>query len=388
MCDPAPGRASGLRRGAAWSIMRGMVEPLAILGTVAGLCCAVGAAVLLHRLAAAAVLDRMLAALGDPGVAAERRRSGWRMLGGALLLFAGIALLALSRWAPLAVALAALFQLGWLAVTGGALRGVLLALPAGVLVWLLDAQALWHRWIEPAPLELATLAGIATALSAVLLRHAAWRPQAVPVAPPGRMAPLRLVPADRHPPLRHADRDAPVDATALGLGSALAARLAAWDAVFQAGRDGDGPGRFPDLATEQAWYDEGCAIAGEIQRAWDGTLHNDLSRLGAMERDARRGLDAAAPTPLAQGRAMAPRCGVAEIREAFQRLDILALAADQAAPGDLAVLEHEARLLSIVLVHVAPRYRPEVDAGLAAAHPDVRAWVAGVTPAAGRPPGR
>ncbi|CAH0137315.1 hypothetical protein [Roseomonas sp. CECT 9278] len=365
-----------------------MWDPLSILGMLAGLLCAAGAAATLHRLAAEAVLDRMLAALGDPGAAAERRRSRWRMLGGVLGLFAGIALLALSRWTPLAFALAALGVL--VATPGATLRGGLLVLAVGVLVWRLDQGGLWRHWVEPALLELGVLAGIAAMVSAVLLRHAAWRPPAVPVVPTERMTPLRLVPAYRQSPLRRADADEPVDAATLGLGAGLVARIAAWDAGFQPWFDNDDRGviRFPDLATEQAWFAEGCAIAGAIQRDWGGAVRNDLSGLDTLEQHARRGLDAGAPMPLAEAIAMAPRCGVAEIREAFQRLDILALSVDQAMPDDLAALEHEARFLSLVLAHVAPRYGPEVEAGLATAHTDVRAWVAEVTPAAGRPPGR
>jgi hypothetical protein len=349
-----------------------MGELLSLFGMAVGLFYGVGALLLLRALAVHAVMDRMLEGLGASGDAADRTRRRWWMPGGALLLAAGLSLLVLSRWTPLAFALAGLFQAAWLlrAGRGASVRAFLLFLFAGVLVWWLDREGLWRAWIEPAALELLALVGVAAVVSAVLLRHLAWRPASLPFAPRPEPPRLRLAPGYRMAPLRDADTDAPVDPAALGLDDALAARIAAWDRGYQAWFDGDVAGQpcFPDLAAEQAWFTEGCAIAADIQMACEAALFIELSRLDALLGDASR-----APGDAV---ALASRCGVAEIREAVQRLEILLLEADQA--GDDATrdaIEQERRFLALVLAHVAPRYAPEVPPGLAATPEQVAAWL-------------
>lgn len=337
---------------------------LAGITIAVGLAYAIGAVVLLRHLVAAAVTGEMLVALGDAGAAAERRRVRWWMVGATLLLAAGVSLAVLSRTAPLFYGLAGLFQLAWLAsaarrgsVQGAAradLHAVALYLAFGVLVAWADLAGQWHAWVEPAALEVAAVAGIAAGGAAVLLRHAAWRAPALTFAPRAPPPALRLVPAHGVSPLRDAATDAPVDPAVMGLDARLVARIAAWDSVFQAGA-------FADLATEQAWFEEGLMIAGALQLVCEGSLRVELSSLDALL--------LAAGTP-------APHCGVAEIRDAFQRLEILALAGDQAAAEDAAALADEARRLAAIVAQAAPRYGPEVEAGLRAAQPEVRAWIA------------
>jgi hypothetical protein len=346
-----------------------MGEPLSLLGMAVGLFYAIGAVLLLRALAVDAVMDRMLEGLGTAGDAADRTRRRWWMPGAALLLGAGLSLLVLSRWTPLAFALAGLFQAAWLlrAGRGASVRAFGLFMLAGALVWRLDREALWHAWIEPAAVELLVLACVVVAVSAVLLRHAAWRPAALPFAPRPEALRLRLAPGYRTAPLRDAETDAPIEPAALGLDIAMAARIAAWDAGYQALFDDDATGlpRFPDLAAEQAWFTEGCAIAADIQLACDAALFIELSRLDPLMGEAPH--DAVA---------LASRCGVAEIREAVRRLEILALEADQAADDATRdAIEQEHRFLALVLAHVAPRYAPEVPPGLAATPEQVRAWL-------------
>lgn len=349
-----------------------MGELLSLLGMAVGLFYAVGAVLLLRALAVDAVMDRMLEGLGTAGDAADRTRRRWWMPGGALLLAAGLSLLVMSRWTPLAFALAGLFQAAWLlrGGRGASLRAFLLFLLAGALVWRLDRDGLWRAWIEPAVLELLALACIAAVISAVLLRHAAWRPAALPFTPRPEAPRLRLAPGYQVAPLRDAETDAPVDPAALGLDSALAARIVAWDAGCQAWFDGDTTShpRFPDLAAERAWFTQGCAIAADIQLACDAALTIELSRLDALMRDASR-----AP---GEAVALASRCGMAEIREAVQRLEILQFEADQAADDATRdAIEQEHRFLALLLAHVAPRYAPEVPPGLAATPEEVTAWL-------------
>jgi hypothetical protein len=345
---------------------------LPLLGIAVGLFYAVGAVLLLRALAVDAVMDRMLEGLGTAPDAADRTRRRWWMPGGALLLAAGLSLLLLSRWTPLAFAMAGLFQAAWLlhAGRGASIRAFLLFLLAGMLVWWLDREGLWRSWIEPAVLELLALVGVAAVVSAVLLRHAAWRPAALPFAPRPAPPRLRLAPGYRMAPLRDAETDTPVDPAALGLDSALAARIAAWDAGYQAWFDDDATAqpRFPDLAAEQAWFTEGCAIAADIRMACEAALFIELSRLDALLGDASRAPDDAV--------ALASRCGVAEIREIVQRLEILLLEADQATDDATRdAIDQEHRFLTLVLAHVAPRYAPEVPPGLAATPKQIAAWL-------------
>jgi hypothetical protein len=345
---------------------------LSLVGMAVGLFYAVGAVLLLRALAGDAVMDRMLEGLGAAVDAADRTRRRWWMPGGALLLAAGLSLLLLSRWTPLAFALAGLFQAAWLLRSGrtASLRAFLLFLLAGALVWWLDREGLWRVWIEPAALELLALAGVAAVVSAVLLRHAAWRPAPLPFALGPEAPRLRLAPGYRLAPLRDAETDAPVDPAGLGLDGALAARIAAWDAGYQACFNDDAPGRprFSDLAAEQAWFTEGCAIAADIQMACDAALFVALSRLDALMGDP--------PYAPEDAVALAARCGVAEIREAVQRLEILLLEAEQATEDATRdAIEQERRFLALLLAHVAPRYAPAVPPGLAATPEQVRAWL-------------
>lgn len=65
-----------------------------------GLFYAVGGLLLLRRLPAEAVMDTMLAALGDATVPAERMRTRLWILGGGLTFASGLSLVALPRWTP------------------------------------------------------------------------------------------------------------------------------------------------------------------------------------------------------------------------------------------------------------------------------------------------
>jgi hypothetical protein len=181
-------------------------------------------------------------------------------------------------------------------------------------------------------------------------------------------------------PLRDEAENTPIDPAALGLDDALVARIAAWDGRFQALFDDEDPFAFdfPDLATEQAWFEEGLAIAGEIQREWMGTLRNDLSGLDAMIRYARRALEPVQETPIAEAAALAPRCGVAEIREAIDRLDRLAWQKDGVAAWDgdtRDAISRDQLFLAHVLGHVRGRYLPEVRRGLDSQDEETRRWV-------------
>ena len=246
------------------------------------------------------------------------------------------------------------------------------------MLWL-DARAPWRAWLEPAFLELLAICLVATAASAALLRHAF---RTAPAAPVSRHGPavLRLVPVYRTSPLRDPEEDAPIDPADLGLSGALVARIADWDAVHQAIYDDEDPfaATFPDLATEQAWFEEGLAVAAEIQAEWTGTLKVDLSGLDTMLRYARRTLGPGDATPLEEATAMASRCGVAEIREAIQRLDMLAWEkgelpeADGGAQDDAA---HSQLFFAHLLAAVPERYLPEVRRGLDSPEAETRRWV-------------
>ncbi len=338
---------------------------LAGITVVVGLFYVIGAMVLLRHLASAAVMGEMLVALGDAAAAEERRRVRWWMVGGALLLAAGLSLVLLSRSAPLFYGLAGVFQLAWLASsarrpTQGAaepdLHAFGLYLAFGVLVAWAEMEGLWQTWVAPALIEGAAVAGLAAAGAAWTLRHAAWRAPALPFGQ--RDAPLALIlaPAWRAAPLRDAVTGAPVEPAALGLDAGLVERIAAWDATLQAHANAHGQA-FPDLAAEQAWIEEGLRIAGLLQLVCEGALRVELSRLDAM----------------LQGASL--RCGVAEIRDAFQRLDILALsdAHDEAARTSI---DEEARSIARIVARADPRYAPEIDAALVAAQHEVRDWIA------------
>jgi hypothetical protein len=370
--------------------------PLLTAAAIAiGLFYGVGGVLLLRRLPSEAVMDQMLAALGDPDAAGERQRTRWWMVGGTATFASGLALLLLSRWTPLFFALAALFQAVYLLWSGRALpprdeitragrrstiRAFLLYLAACVLVWRLDRDGLWRAGLEPAVLELLLLAGVSGAVAVLLLRQAFWTAPTMPEPLPQAPARLRLSPEYRMSPLRDEAENTPIDPAALGLDDALVARIAAWDGRFQALFDDEDPFAFdfPDLATEQAWFEEGLAIAGEIQRAWMGTLRNDLSGLDAMIGYARRALEPVQETPIAQAAAMAPRCGVAEIREAIGRLDRLAWQKDgvEAWDGDTRnAIARDQLFLAHVLGHVRERYLPEVRRGLDSQDEETRRWV-------------
>lgn len=338
---------------------------LAGITVLVGLFYVIGAVVLLRHLASAAVMGEMLIALGDAAAAEERRRVRWWMVGGALLLAAGLSLVLLSRAAPLFYGLAGVFQLAWLASsarrpTQGAaepdLHAFGLYLAFGVLVAWAEVEGLWQAWVAPALIEGAVVVAMSVGVAAWVLRHAGWRAPALPFAQRNPPPALRLAPAWRAAPLQDAVTSAPVDAATLGLDAGLVARIAAWDASFQAHADAAGPA-FPDLAREQAWLEEGQRIAGLLQLVCEGALRVELSRLDAMLQGA----------PL--------RCGVAEIRDAFQRLDILALSdADEDAAR--ASIDDEARVLARIVAQADPRYAPEIEAALAAAAPGIRDWIA------------
>ncbi len=366
------------------------------LAIIVGLFYAMGGLLLLRRLPGEAVMDQMLAALGEPTARTERQRTRFWMLGGTVTFGAGLSLVMLSRWAPLLFVLGALLQAGYLIWTARALpttdaettegrratvRAFAIYLAATIFVSWWGEQGLWHAWLEPAWLELPVLLAIMAAVAGLLLRGAIRAPPQLADVGSGRPAALRLVPEYAMSPLRDAAEDAALDPATLGLSPALVARIAAWDESFQAIFDDDNPfgAQFPDLAAEQAWFEEGLAVAGGIQREWTGTLRNDLSGLGTMIRYARRTLGPSDPTPLAEAAAMAPRCGVAEIRDAFQRLD--QLAHEKAAIPDGARdaqddVAQAQRFLAHLLAHVPERYRPELQRGMEAAAAETQRCVA------------
>lgn len=368
------------------------------LALAIGLFYAVGGFLLLRRLPSEAIMDQMLAALGEASAPAERVRTRLWMLGGALTFASGVSLAALSRWTPAFFIVVALFQAGYLVWAGRALpaedeatragrRSVIQALAiylvaTGFVLWL-DREGLWRAWLEPAWLEVLALLGITAVVSAVLLRHAVWTAPALPfdgpLTPPGPKA-VRLSPEYRMSPLRDRAENVPIDPAELGLDDALIRRITAWDGQFQALFDDEDPFvfDFPDLATEQGWFEEGLAITAEIQCEWGGMLVNDLSGLDTMLRYARRALDPAEPTPIEEAAAMAPRCGVAEIRETIDRLDRLAWekaeleewggeGQDDVARGQL--------FFAHLLAHVRERYLPELRRGLDSEEAETRRWV-------------
>lgn len=369
---------------------------LTLLAIAMGLFYALGGLVLLRRLPAEAAMDEMLAALGEQTPAAETQRIRVWMVGGALTFASGLALAALSRWAPVVFIAAAMFQAGYLLWSARALPAedrdsqagrhatvqafVIYLLATGFTLWL-DRQGVWRSWLQPAWLELLVLLGVTVLVAAALLRPALRTAPPIPsgLAEPDHPA-IRLVPEYRMSPLRDRARDEPVDPAALGLSPSLVARIAAWDARFQAIFDDENlfGARFPDLASEQAWFEEGLAVAAAIRQAWPGRLEDDLSGLGTMLRYARRMLAPTEPTPLAEAEAMAPRCGVAEIREAFQRLDRLARermdipASDRAAQDGIGAAQ---RFFAHLLAHVEDRYAPELQKGLDGATAETRRQV-------------
>ncbi len=362
---------------------------LPLIAMAIGLFYAVGGLLLLRRLPTEAVMDRMLAALGDETATSEQHRTRFWMLGGAVIFASGLSLVALSRWTPAFFVGAALLQAGYLAWAARALpaedeetrrgrrsvvQALLLYLAATAFVLWLDREGgIWRAWIEPAVLELLALLGIAAAAAALLLRQALWQPVVQPFAGsfakrPGPLA-VRLVPEYRMAPLRDDAENTPIDPAALDLDGALVARIADWDARFQALFDDDNPSgfAFPDLATEQAWFEEGLAIAGEICAAWPGILRNGLSGLDTMLDDARRSLGPDEPAPVEAAAAMAPRCGVAEIRDAIARLESLAWEKAELPEDDRAAQEEVARwqvFFTHLLAHVRERYLPELRRGL------------------------
>lgn len=364
-----------------------------------GLFYAVGGLVLLRRLPSEVVMDQMLAALGDATAPAERQRTRLWMLGGAMTFASGLALVALSRWAPVCFVATALFQVGYLAWVCRALPAedddaragrrsvvqalVIYLLATGFVLWL-DRRDTWRIWLEPAGLELMALVAITASVSAVLLRHALWTAPVLPFTPPGPTPgpkAVRLAPEYRMSPLRDHAENVPIEAAELGLDDALVSRITAWDARFQAIFDDENPFdfAFPDLASEQAWFEEGLHITADILRQWDGMLVNDLSGLDAMVAYARRTLEPAEPTPIEEAAAMAPRCGVAEIRDAIAILDSLAWEKAEVRDGDGdagAGITRDQRFHAHILAHVRERYLPEVRRGLDSTQEETRRWTA------------
>lgn len=376
-----------------------MDAPLPTLIALAvGLFYAVGGLLLLRRLPAEAVMDRMLAALGDETAPAEQRRTRFWMLGGAVVFASGLSLVLLSRWAPAFFVVAALLQAGYLAWAARALpaededarrgrRSVVQALllylvATGFVLWL-NGRGVWRTWLEPAVLELLALLGIMVAVAALLLRHAVWQPPALPaIGPlprPSGPPVMRLAPEYRMSPLRDDAEDVPIDPADLGLDGALVARIADWDAGFQAiFADDTAVAAFPDLATEQAWFEKGLAIAAEIRGEWSGILRIELSGLDAMLDHAGRALASDEPTPIKEAAAMAPRCGVAEIRDIIARLDSLGWEKAELPEGDHAAREEVARwqlFFAHLLAHVRGRYLPELRRGLDSPQAETRRWV-------------
>ncbi|MBR0648955.1 hypothetical protein GXW78_04725 [Roseomonas terrae] len=383
-------------RSAALPMMGGMDDPsLTLLAVAIGLFYVVAGLMLLRRLPAEAMLDQMLAALGDGSAPAERRRTQIWMLGGTLVFASGLSLAVLSRWAPAFFVAAALLQAGYLAWASRALptadeatrrgrRSVVQALvvytvATAIVLWL-DRQGVWRAWIEPPLLELPALLGIAAAVAGLLLRQAFWTALALPFA--GPLSPsgprmVRLQPAFGLPPLRDHAQDALIDAADLDLDGALVARIAAWDAQFQGCVETEPPS-FPDLAAEQAWFEEGLSIAGDIQASWMGTLITELSALDAMLEEARGGLDVTVPTPIAAAAGLACRCGVAEIRDMLSRLDGLSWEKAELPDRDGDAQDDVARaqlFFAEVLAHLPPRYLPEIRRGLDSPQAETRRWV-------------
>ncbi len=373
-------------------------SPATLVAMAIGLFYAIGGLLLLRRLPGEAVMDQMIAALGDATAPAERQRTRVWMLGGAMTFASGVSLVALSRWAPALFVATSLFQLGYLVWVRSALpaeneeeragrRAVIQALviylvATGFVLWL-DRQGAWRAWLDPAWLELLALVAITAAVSAVLLRGAFWTAQPLPFDMPATTGPkaVRLSPEYRMSPLRERTENVPVDAADLGLDAELVARIAAWDARFQALFDDEDPFAFdfPDLATEQAWFEEGLDIAADIQMGRDGLLVNDLSGLDTMMRYARRALDPTTPTPIEEAAAMAPRCGVAEIREVIAALDRLAWEKAQVEDWDGDTQDDIARgqlFHAHILAHVRDKYLPEVRRGLDSEEEETRRWVA------------
>jgi hypothetical protein len=375
---------------AAASMMRAMQDLLLTLPARAiGVFYAVAGVLLLRRLPMDVAMDQMLAALGDTTAPVERQRTRVWMLGGALVFASGLSLALLSAWAPALFVAASLLQLGYLVWVTAALppeaeeerRGrqsviqaaVIYLLATGFVMWL-DRRAVWRAWLEPPALELIVLLAVAAAVAGVLLRHAGWTAPALPfetpLNPPGPRV-LRLQPAHGVSPLRDHLSEAPVAPADLGLDSALVARIGQWDAQFQRGA-------FPDLAGEQAWFEEGLAIAGAIQEERMGSLVNDLSGFDLMMEEVRRGLDIAEPTPLAAAAELAPRCGVAEIRDILARLEGLSWEKAELPAWDGDAQDDVARtqlFYAEILAQVRDRYGPEVRRGLDTTQAETRRWV-------------
>ena len=371
---------------------------LALVAFAIGLFYAVGGVLLMRRLALETVMDQVLAALGDPDAGAEQRRTRLMTLGAVLTLASGLSLMLLSRWAPAIFAVSALAYGAYLAWSARALppqdalerdgrratvRAFLLYLGVFAFVLLLERAGMLRGWFEPALLEPLLLLGCSAALAWAVQRPtragpspAGLTPREDPRAPPRPVA-LRLQPGYRWPPLRDDEEGHAVDPAGLGLSAALAERIAAWDAAFQAAIDADDPvaTHFPDLAAERAWVDEGEAIAEALAAEWPGPVRVAISDLEGLLHHARHDHDPAEPAPPGRAAETARQCGVAEIREAIARLDALAREAaalpgrDGGAQDDIARTQ---QFLSDVLAALPARYVPEVERGLAGAAPQTR----------------
>lgn len=325
----------------------------AILAPVAfalGLFYALGGLFHMRSLVLDRMVDTVLLALGDDEARNEARRTHLLSAGAALTFASGLALMALSRWAPALFAGNLILQGALLVWAARAVpprdepereglramrRAFLVYLAAFGFVLFLDRAGVWHVWIEPAFVELAVVALPTLAVSWFFRRESepAGVPPASPLSaprtPPAEMPRpdrLRLAPEYRCSPLWDDGRGNMVAPASLGLSGRLVDRILAWDAAFQAARrEDDAPGLFfPDVAAERAWVKEGEAIAAALAREWPGPLNVQISALDMLVRDARHDLSPWSPTPGHRAAWIGERCGVAEIEAAIARLDVLA----------------------------------------------------------------
>lgn len=374
-----------------------------------GLFYAVGGTLHMRSLVMDAMVDGLLAALGDRDAGKERQRTRIMTIGAALTFASGLSLMAMSRWTLPIFALNAALQGGYLIWAArvlppqdeseregrrSTLRAFFIYLAALGLVIALHRLGVWRIWIEPAFMELAAIALSTLMVSWFFRRRSGPAGDAIPAMqqPASRMPPvdmpppecLRLAPEYHCSPLWDDERGNMLDIAGLGLSAELVDRVRAWDAAFQATYREDDPLDpfllFPDVAAERAWVREGKAIAEDLGREWAGPLNVQISALDMLVRDARHDLSSWTPTPDERTAWIGERCGVAEIEAAIARLDELSRERDGLPEWDGDSQDDIAWVQSMfrrILACVPPRYIEDVAAGLESAEWGTRLYVAG-----------
>jgi len=263
----------------------------------------IAAGVLSTRILAGDTVDDDWAVRAGEKVRHHRWMTLVGVLGSALTFACGLSLLLQSRWTPLLFVSNALLQGGyvwwaernhgplWAEAEGEDFRtppSFIAHLGALAFVVYLDWADRWRPLLQPAAAEL--LVGASVTLLAYKLQEVSLERSGNLVARPKqpveagggsrrcRQRRIRLTPRYRQPPLWDEELGRPVTPRQLGISEALSRRIEAWDAVFQAACSAEDPSmpRSGDLASRQAWIEEGEAIALELAREWPGPVSMKL----------------------------------------------------------------------------------------------------------------